>query len=171
MGVTGIIKAGQVLLAGKEQLEHGEFLDWLRRDLKLHERKAQMLMLVARHPVLSNANHASHLPASWTTLYELTHLCRPAQSPAHMLALIESGQINPFMTREEASALLTGRKQDDGKLILSADLARVMRLLNKLTTGQVIENLRADPGSNTPDTLNKFGRRLVAIAKQWRELD
>lgn len=28
----------------------------------------------ARHPVLSNANHGSHLPAAWRTLYELTQL-------------------------------------------------------------------------------------------------
>jgi hypothetical protein len=169
MGVTGIIKAGQVLLTGKEQLDHGEFLDWLHDDLNLHERKAQMLMLVSRHPVLSNAKFVSYLPASWGTLYELTHLCRPGQSPARMLSLIQSGQINPFMTREDAQQLLTGRKQDPEQLILAADLTRVMRRLDKLTTDQAIANLQTDPGSTTPDIVNKFGRRLVAIAKQWRE--
>jgi hypothetical protein len=167
MGVTGIIKAGQVLLTGKEQLDHGEFLDWLRKDLHLHERKAQMLMLIARHPVLSNAKFVSHLPASWGTLYELTHLCRPNQNPQRMLDLIASGQINPFMTREDAQALLTGRKQDPEQLILAADLTRVMRRLDRLTTEQAIANLQTDPGSTTPDIVNKFGHRLVNIAKQW----
>ena len=171
LGVEGIITAARVLIQANDELPHGEWLDWLENDLHLHPRKAQMLMLIARHPVLSNANHWYAFPRSWRTLYELTALCRPRQNPRHMLDLIASGKINPFMTREDAQALVTGKKQDDGKLILSADLARVMRLLSKLTTGQVIENLRADPGNNTPDTLNKFGRRLVTIAKQWRELD
>jgi hypothetical protein len=171
LGVEGIISAGRVLIQANDELPHGEWLDWLENDLHLHPRKAQMLMLIARHPVLSNAYHWYAFPPSWRTLYELTQLCRPKQNPQRMLDLITSGKINPFMTREDAQALVTGKKQEDGKLILSAELARVMRQLDQLTTAQAITNLQADPGSNTPATLNKFGRRLLNIAKQWRELD
>jgi hypothetical protein len=31
-------------------------------------------MVIAQHRVLANANHGSHLPPSWRTLYELTKL-------------------------------------------------------------------------------------------------
>jgi hypothetical protein len=171
MGVSGIIQAGQVLLDGKEQLAHGEWLGWLHKDLKLHERRAQMLMLVASHPVLSNANHASHLPASWTTLYALSFLCRPGQSPQKMLGLIKSGAIHPTMTREEATALLPGRQQGSPPLILSADLARIQRVLGKLSIEQTISNLRTDPGSSSPESLRKLGRKLVAIATRWQQMD
>jgi hypothetical protein len=170
-GVAGIIKAGQVLLDGKEQLEHGAFLDWVEHDLKLGERKAQCLMLVAKHPVISNPHHWCAFPPSWRTLVELSYLCRPGQNPQRMLALIKSGKINPFMTREEASALLRGRRQEAEQLILSTDLSRVLRLLNKLTLEQAIANLRSDPGAATPDTLAQLGRKLLKVAKHWRETD
>ena len=167
--VAGIIEAGRVLLDGKEQLAHGEFTDWVEHDLKLGERKAQMLMLIARHPILSNPKHATVLPASWFTLYQLTYLCRPGQNPQRMLDLIRSGKIHPFMTREEASALLPGRQQVNGKPILGADLARLHWLCSRLTVQEAIASLRADPGGNTPQSVRELGRQLVQIAKEWRE--
>jgi hypothetical protein len=169
LGVEGIITAARVLLDGKEQLPHGQFLDWLERDLKLGERKARMLMLVARHPVLSNRHHWCRLPPSWRTLYELSYLCRPGQSPRRMLDLIRSGKIHPFMTREEATALLPGRPQVNGKPPLCADLARLHWQFSQLTTAEAIASLRADPGGNTPQSVRELGRKLVAIAKEWQE--
>jgi hypothetical protein len=155
-----------VLIQANDELPHGEWLEWLENDLHLHPRKAQMLMLIARHPVLSNAYHWYAFPASWRTLYELTQLCRPKQNPQRMLDLIASGQINPFMTREDAQALVTGRKQDDGKLILSAELARVVRLFDRLTDGEAKANLQADPGSITKANVRAFCRRLHSITEQ-----
>ena len=141
------------------------------RSTRLDVSKAERLMLIARHPVLSNSAHWADLPPSWRTLYELTHLCRPGQSPQRMLDLIRSGEINAFMTREDAQALLTGRKQDAGEQILSADLARVIRLLDQLTIEQAIDNLRSDPGNHTPASLSQLGRKLLTLAKQWRATD
>jgi hypothetical protein len=110
-GVEGIIEAGRVLIEAKDQLEHGQFIDWVVQELRFGERragspkanirKAQMLMFVARNKVLSNANHWLALPPSWRTLYELTQI-RPKE---RLLELIENGSINPAMTREEAIAL------------------------------------------------------------------
>jgi hypothetical protein len=38
--------------------------------LPFNERTAQRLMKISEHPVLTNTTHESHLPTSWTTLYE-----------------------------------------------------------------------------------------------------
>lgn len=109
--VEGIIEAGRVLIEAKNELEHGQFIDWVERDLrfgaaqesdrKLSLRKAQMLMFVAKNEVISNANHWFAFPPSWRTLWELSQI-RPKQ---RLLDFIASGKINPGMTREEAVAL------------------------------------------------------------------
>ncbi len=109
--VEGIIEAGRVLIEAKNELEHGQFIDWVERDLrfgaaqesdrKLSLRKAQMLMFVAKNEVISNANHWFAFPPSWRTLWELSQI-RPKQ---RLLHFIDSGKINPGMTREEAVAL------------------------------------------------------------------
>ena len=85
--VAGIIGAGQVIIDGKRQLPYGEFLQWVEADLQLGERKAQMLMLVAKHPVIADPNHWYAFPPSWRTLYELTALLPPRTEPqAHAQA-------------------------------------------------------------------------------------
>jgi hypothetical protein len=109
--VEGIIEAGRVLIEAKNELEHGQFIDWVERDLRfgpaqecgrgLGLRKVQMLMFLAKNEVISNANHWCAFPPSWRTLWELSQI-RPKQ---RLLDLIASGKINPGMTREEAFAL------------------------------------------------------------------
>jgi hypothetical protein len=115
--VEGIVEAGLVLIQAKSELEHGQFIDWVVKELRFGTRKsgaphadirkAQMLMFVARNEVLSNANHWFAFPPSWRTLYELTQI-RPKQ---RLLQLIADGTINPSMTREEAIALRHGAAQ------------------------------------------------------------
>jgi hypothetical protein len=53
-------------------LPHGEFEKMVADDLQMSPRTAQRLMEIARHRIISNATHGSHLPPSWRTLYELT---------------------------------------------------------------------------------------------------
>jgi|ERR1700676_1777887 hypothetical protein len=60
-------------------------------------------MAIARHPVLSNAAHGSHLPPSWRTLSELERL--PAKT---LLAKIEDGTVSPKMQRKDAFGLING---------------------------------------------------------------
>jgi hypothetical protein len=109
--VEGIIEAGRVLIEAKNELEHGQFIDWVVRELRFGTRKdgsrpadlrkAQILMFLARNEVISNANHWYAFPPSWRTLWELTQR-RPKQ---RLLELIANGTINAGMTREEAVAL------------------------------------------------------------------
>jgi hypothetical protein len=166
LGVESIITKGRVLIKAKERL-HGEFLDWLKNDLRLDVSKAERLMLIAGHKVLSDSAHWAELPPSWRTLYELTKLCRPQRNPQRMLGLIASGKIHPCMTRADARELLDGRRQDDGQLILSRELDRFfMRVLDKFTPEQAIANLLDDPGRITKASLCAHGHYLLKIAEE-----
>jgi hypothetical protein len=116
--VEGIIEAGRVLIEAKNELEHGQFIEWVVCDLRFGDpqegsrriglRKAQMLMFLAKNELISNANHWYAFPASWRTLWELSQI-RPKQ---RLLELIASGKINPGMTREEAIALTHKSSQE-----------------------------------------------------------
>lgn len=101
--VEGFIEAGSWLTEakeGKDRLPHGEFLKMVEDDLKLDIRTAQRLMLIAKHPIISNAAHAPHLPPIWYTIYELTKV--PDEG---LMKAIEDGRINPKMERKDVAAL------------------------------------------------------------------
>lgn len=116
--VEGIIEAGRVLIEAKGELEHGQFTDWVVRELRFGTqkegngepdiRKAEMLMYLARNEVISNPCHWHAFPPSPRTLWELTQI-RPKQ---RLLDLITSGKVNAGMTREDAVALRRGRSHD-----------------------------------------------------------
>ncbi len=99
--VASFIDAGKELIEAKDDLEHGEFKEMVDQDLGISSRMAQMLMKVARHPVLSNAKHVSLLPPSWGTLYELAKV-----DDALLEAKIKDGTINPRMERKDVKGLL-----------------------------------------------------------------
>ena len=87
-----------------------------RDDLKMSRRMAASLMEIARHPVISNGTHASHLPPAWTTLYDLTKVPTP-----RLEAKIKDGTINPQMEPADVKELLPKKKstkntkyEDDG---------------------------------------------------------
>ncbi len=113
-GVEGIIEAGRVLIEAKNELEHGQFMKWVVRELRFGERrtgdrranirKADMLMFLARNEVISNRQHWHALPPSPRTLWELTQI-RPKR---RLLELIANNKIYSGMTREEAIALRHG---------------------------------------------------------------
>jgi hypothetical protein len=107
--VEGIVQAGQVLIEAKAVLRHRHFLD-LVGDLNLGERKAQYLMNISRHEVISNPHHWCAFPPSWGTLAELATI-----RPRRMLALIASGEIKSTMTRDEAIRLTVDKSQNASK--------------------------------------------------------
>ena len=105
--VEHIIAAGRELLAAKGSLPHGQFGPLLA-ELDITARTAQRFMEIARHPVISNPTHASHLPTAWTVLFELTKV------PADVLEdAISTGVVSPATTRGEAEKVAaTGTESD-----------------------------------------------------------
>jgi hypothetical protein len=97
---TDIIEIGKCLLDAKATLPHGEFTAMVETELPFGPRTARRLMAVARHPVLADGTHASVLPASWMTLYELTKVEQPV-----LEAALADGRVNAGMERKDAVAL------------------------------------------------------------------
>jgi hypothetical protein len=107
--VEGIIEAGNVLIRAKSQLKHGQWEEWIIRTLrfgqrarngKANVREAQELMLLARHPVISNPNYFNALPARIRTLTELSQIPED-QLEEH----IDTGVVHPGLTRSEVKKL------------------------------------------------------------------
>jgi hypothetical protein len=68
--------------------------------------KAERLMVIARHPVLSDSAHARNLPLSWMTQFTL------AKISAEVLAqLIADGAVHPELERKEAERLVERVRQ------------------------------------------------------------
>jgi hypothetical protein len=97
--VRSIIATGALLIEAKAKVDPG---DWLKvaEELPFGERTAQRLMEIARHPILSNPTHGSHLPPSWRTLYELSKI-----DDQVLLARIEDHTINPETQRKDIKAI------------------------------------------------------------------
>ena len=121
--VEGIIEAGRVLIEAKNELEHGQFIDWVVNDLRFgirkdgsrpaDLRKAQMLMFLARNEVISNACHWHAFPPSPRTLWELTQI-RPKQ---RLLELIAKGD---DQLRHDARGSRRSQAQDLARTITNA---------------------------------------------------
>ena len=101
---------GQSLIEAKASVAHGEFgrlfSDHRPRAegaLPFRSNWANRLMKMADHQTIISPHHGADLPADLNTVYEL------AQLPADQLeAAIESGDVTPATTREEAKALRKG---------------------------------------------------------------
>jgi hypothetical protein len=70
-------------------------------------RTARRLMAVAQHPVIAKGTHASLLPPSWTTLYELTRL--PEET---LEAKIAEGVIHAGIERKDAEGFLEPHRDE-----------------------------------------------------------
>ena len=64
-------------------------------------------MAVAQHPVIAKGTHASLLPPSWTTLYELTRL--PEET---LEAKIAEGVIHAGIERKDAEGFLEPHRDE-----------------------------------------------------------
>ena len=72
--IEGIFKMGDMLIAAKDELPHGEFTAMIDGDLPFDASTAQRLMKIALDPRLRKAARVQVLPMAWGTLYEMTKL-------------------------------------------------------------------------------------------------
>jgi hypothetical protein len=99
--IEAVFECGRLLIAAKDALDHGEFTKMVEHDLPFGERTAQRLMAIARDTRLTNPTHASLLPQSWMTLYELSKL------PNHHFATaIADGLITPELRRTDIADMM-----------------------------------------------------------------
>lgn len=92
----------------------------VREDLGRDPSWAQMLMKVARDPIISNRAHVHALPPSWGTLYELTKV-----EPKLLKAAIKDHRVNPKMERKQVAALLPAQtvNSPDDHLAAASEIA------------------------------------------------
>lgn len=95
-----IIQAGRELILAKEELPHGDFLH-LVEFLGPRPRTAQKVMAIARHELLGNATPGTHLPMSWTVLYELSRAAGELLEQA-----FADGEVASDMSRKDAVKLV-----------------------------------------------------------------
>ena len=105
--VDAILEVGRLLIDAKKKLPR-QFQAMVEKDLPFGVRTAQMLMAIAQHDRLCNANLRSHLPPSWRALYELSQL-----SEGEFDKALRQGFIHPEMTVNEASGLVHGAEADE----------------------------------------------------------
>ncbi len=107
--VEAILDVGRLLVQAKADLDHGE---WGRmfeeRLLPFTQNTAHRLMLIAKHPVLSNCAHGHNLPPSWRTLYDLARIPEPTLKRA-----ITDGLVTPEMERKHIKALLPPKRKQE----------------------------------------------------------
>ena len=70
-------------------------------ELPFKKSTAEALMVIARHPVISNSQHVGNLPPSWGTLAVLSQLPEP-----QIVKEIEAGNIHAGLERNEAKSLV-----------------------------------------------------------------
>lgn len=105
--VWAIIETGRLIAEAKEAMEHGSFLAMVQEQLPFGPRTAQRLMAIAGDIRLQDATLASHLPASWDTIYTISTL-----DDATLEARITDGTINPEMGRAELSTAIKQQKRN-----------------------------------------------------------
>jgi hypothetical protein len=147
--VEGVIGIGKTLVAAKKTCKHGEFLRMFKGHeqavsdpVPFSERTAERLVAIAGNVVLSNPTHVSDLPASWGTLYELTKL-----DDEQIIAGMKAGEINPEMTRAQASSLRSDPVEKPAlpahEEMAAAVKNAVTKFVGRLTTADEFAYVRA----------------------------
>jgi hypothetical protein len=79
-----------------------------------------MLMKIAKHQALADAQQFAHLPAAWTVLHALA-----AIPESRLVELIRSRHISPRLTLKAAQVLDLNRQQKPVKPLSASGLERI----------------------------------------------
>lgn len=105
----GFISIGQALIDARAELgptKYGAMLE----ELEFDDRKAQMLVRIAKNPLLTKPQHVTLLPASLTTLDTLGRL-----DQSHLAKAFKKGDVHPNMERADAEELVEMAKPKSKK--------------------------------------------------------
>jgi hypothetical protein len=158
--VGWLVNVGGLLNQAKDELAHGQWMSMFERGkLKFGLRTAEMLMAIARHPCLRNANYVSNLPNSWSVLYVLSKL-----PPTTIECEIGSGVIHPELKLAQARAIVQ-RAQADAKApqrkpaVKAFDFERQQRRLTSSLSKQAA-HWPADQHIRLAELLEELARKL-----------
>lgn len=103
--VSSIIETGRRLIEAKLRVGHGNWMAAVDL-MPFGKSTAEYLMQTAKHPILSNPEYSSSLPAAWRTLSILAQL-----PPSELTDLIECRRVTPELQQFQARALVVGKLQ------------------------------------------------------------
>jgi hypothetical protein len=103
-----IIETGKRLIEAHDEMERAAFEAMVQQKLSFGPPTARKLMVIARHPILTNGAHVHKWPPSWGTLYELSKL-----PDAQLHEKLKNGSITPRLERKEVASW---RKGDQGEV-------------------------------------------------------
>jgi hypothetical protein len=99
--LESVFETGDALIGAKDSLKHGEWLKLINNnELPFGKRTADRLVAIASDERLRNGTHASHLPSSWMTLYEIHRL-----EDERLEQSFEKESIHPKMERKDVKFL------------------------------------------------------------------
>jgi hypothetical protein len=95
---AGLIEVGRNLIAVKQQLDHGQFINWVEIEVGIVKRTAQSYMAIAR---LAEAKGATVALLPPTTAHKLAAFSAPVEVVDHVLDRAVNGEIVPDGEVEE----------------------------------------------------------------------
>lgn len=109
--VQGVIEAGRLLAQAKAELSADFYKQMIEQHLPFVRRTADRLIAISQDERI--ATHASLMPPSWTTMYELTRLDDEA-----FTARIDDGTINAEMERKDVAQAVKQQVRTTRELLL-----------------------------------------------------
>jgi Protein of unknown function (DUF3102) len=174
--VESIIETGKLLIEAKNALAHGQWGTMVSEKLHFNVQKVERLMAIARHPILSNPSHVTHLPPNYSTLSALTRLQHD-----FLQAQLDAGKINEDTERKtvESWSKIGGKNKPSKSDSRANDLRRQNRELNKVVSAQddEVSDLKKEIVLITPevtrlqqevDHLKNENERLTKIVELYQ---
>jgi hypothetical protein len=161
--LASIIETGRRLINAKRKFP-GEFHAMIKQLLPFSVRTAQRLMVIAEHPVLSDATHGSRLPPSWRTLWVLTGI----DNDQLLLMLKDDGPIHVDLERKQAEDLV---ERCAVGLYFQRDLVQALVLLRAIKRAwsgeELARKLLEHSNSNNEGSGFVPGCRDIQEIAQW----
>jgi hypothetical protein len=108
--VESIIETGRYLVEAHDEMERASFEAMVQQKLAFGPSAARKLIVIARHPTLTNCAHMHKLPPSWGTLYDLTKLPTPM-----LCEKLQDGSINPKLERKTVATWRNAERNANGE--------------------------------------------------------
>ena len=161
--VTSILETGRLLIEAKAEIPHGDWERLFRDGLFPHHpvpfgtRTAQMLMAIAKDPVLTNPKFASYLPPSWATLHDMVGLPED-----EFEQYIDLQMIHPEMTRANVNQLPRKRLA-----LLPTAIVTLSDLCQQYDPEDIAEYLIHNVNSELWEHINFQGLVKIEKASKW----
>jgi len=145
--VESIIRFGKELAQKKEELSRVEFENFISNEFGMRLGKAFKLIYMSRHPIISDPQNASNLPAKWSVLARLSAVKDRALLVEEMkkgnLKEISESKINdvfPPKEKKEIDTPSAGGKRER-RLLLKASQAAEHRTRDLFDSIQIVEGV------------------------------